>query len=153
MHNQLRPTGLDWRWKRKSDLPVSSVAQQYKRTRPWAWPPSGVLWQAVRLRGESWACAPRGLSSNFGLTTSHCVTLDNEGAGHRRPEVTNSLFAGLVASSPCLQFPSVISSSKMFQISTFIKIAQSFLVQQIFFFHELFKLGSWMLKITCSSPH
>lgn len=32
MYSQLRPTGLDWRLERKSDLPVSPVAQQENRT-------------------------------------------------------------------------------------------------------------------------
>lgn len=82
-----------------------------------------------------------GRSSDFALTTSPRVmaapamnpwTMSMLARGG--PELTNSLFARLVTFSPCLQFPPVISGSHTFQICTFIKIAQSFLVEQIFFF-------------------
>ena len=69
------------------------------------------------------------------------MILDNEDAGQRRPELTDSLFAGLVTLSPYLQLLHIISSPKIFHTSTFIKIAQSLLVEQIFFPMNYSNLG------------
>lgn len=138
--SQLIPTGLDWRWKRKYDLPGCPVAQQCKREGPWAWPitpPPSPLRCLIAGYVAQWKEL-----TEFWFWINHqppCdgstynESLDNVDAGQGRPELTNSLFAGLVTLSPCFQFPHVISSSQTFQICTFVKIAQSFLVEQIFF--------------------